>query len=558
MPHIDSESAFCHKAIAALKFRGWAFIFVLDGSFNVKLLNLGLALLVAFFIFPCCAASQAQSAPAPAAPTAESRAVCEIVYQVDDGVPGPRGLRYLFFGNGFFINNEGYLLTAAHVLSQLHGGQPYLLIHDADGQPRFVRADVVALDPDHEVAILLATPNPFASNSSLSSLALSPEPPAPGDMVHAASLSPSKPLDAYSLDPVNEEHSPGPVLRFEFSQIDKGAPQSQLFLFNHGIRPGQSGSPVIDDRSHGAAGIVEGEWLRDDSYWLAALKNDPPSVAAETSEDKAVNALPGAVVPIHYAIALLQKRGIVWRPSGAVPPLARDADILATAAANAENSSLAQPLSLVTAPYPPQSLFGGEVLLDALVGRNGTLSDIRVIHGEDPFLQSALDAVESWTFKPATSAKQPVESRISIAFQFPQPYAPPRQPTSHSYTEEARAVSHVPAGAKVSDAPLPLTTVEPEYPAGATAQGSAILYESVDAQGRPSLIKAILSANALTASAIAAANQWRFAPATRSGPPVASAAIVVVTFRRPLTSPIATQASQLSSQRQPPTHTTRQ
>lgn len=223
----------------------------------MKPLNLGLTLLVASFILPCYSALQAQSAAAP-----ENRAVCEIVYQVDDGVPGPRGLRYLFFGNGFFINKDGYVLTAAHVLSQLHGGQPYLLIHDADGQPRFVRANVVALDPDHEVAILRATPNPFSSDSALSFLPLSPEPPALGEMVYASSLSPAKPLDAYSFDPVLDQSSPGGVLRFEFSQLELGAAESQLFLFNHAIRPGQSGSPVISDRSQGVAGIVEGEWLQ--------------------------------------------------------------------------------------------------------------------------------------------------------------------------------------------------------------------------------------------------------------------------------------------------------
>jgi TonB family protein len=505
-----------------------------------------MALAVACLLFPCYAASQDQSAvavalaPTPASAT-ENRAVCEIVYQVDDGVPGPRGLRYLFFGNGFFINKDGYLLTAAHVLSQLHGGQPYVLIHDEEGQPQFVRADVVALDPDHEVAILRATPNPFSGDRTLSFLALSPEAPTTGEMVHAASLSPAKPLDAYSLDPVLDERSPGGILRYEFSEIDKGAAESQLFLFNHSIRPGQSGSPVIDDRSQGVAGIVEGEWLRDDSYWLAALKNDPSAATTEWRSGKSVAALPGAAVPIHYAIALLQKNGIPWQPAwvattsagGSLPDVST-----AGAAANASGSSLATPLSLVPAPYPAQSLFGGEVLLDALVGRNGTLSDIRVVHGDEPFLQSALEAVSSWTFHPAQSSGQTVDSRISIAFQFPQPYVPPRKPTSHNYADKA----------KLDDGAFPITTVEAEYPVASNEQGSVILYETVDAQGQPSSIKSILGADALTAPAIAAVKQWHFASGTQSGAQVESAAIVVVTFRRPLTTPISMETpSQLSS-----------
>lgn len=520
----------------------------------MKRLNRGLTLLAAFLIFPFCAAAQVQSASAPVSTSpAENRAICEIVYQVDDGVPGPRGLRYLFFGNGFFINKDGYLLTAAHVLSQLHGGQPYVLLHDANGQPRFVRADVVALDPDHEVAILRATPNPFGSDGALSFFPLSPDAPAIGEAVHAASLSPSKPLDAYSLDPILDERSPGGILRYEFSQIDRGSAESQLFLFNHAIRPGQSGSPVIDDRSQGVAGIVEGEWLRDDSYWLAALKNDPSPAAAESHADKSAASLPGAAVPIHYAIALLQKKGIAWQPAPVAMSIAASStNILAAGGApNVGGSSLATPLSLVPAPYPAQSLFGGEVLLDALVGRNGTLSDIRVLHGDEPFLQAALEAVSSWTLYPAQSAGQPVESRMSIAFQFPQPYVPPRKPMSHSYASEVKAFSSAAVDAKFDEAALPITTAEAEYPISSNAQGSVILYESVDAQGRPSLVKPILSADPFTAPAIAAAKQWRFAPATQSGAPVQSMAIVVVTYRRPLTTPTVTQSPQSSSSTRP-------
>jgi len=51
-------------------------------------------------------------------------AVCPVVYQLDES-PGNRGYHYVFYGNAFFINRDGYLLTAAHVLSEFHnGGQP--------------------------------------------------------------------------------------------------------------------------------------------------------------------------------------------------------------------------------------------------------------------------------------------------------------------------------------------------------------------------------------------------------------------------------------------------
>src|SRR5271170_5672870 len=50
-----------------------------------------------------------------------SAAVCPVVYQLDDA-PGTRGYHYTFYGNAFFINREGYLLTAAHVLTEFRNG----------------------------------------------------------------------------------------------------------------------------------------------------------------------------------------------------------------------------------------------------------------------------------------------------------------------------------------------------------------------------------------------------------------------------------------------------
>src|SRR5208282_2416202 len=96
----------------------------------------------------------------PADDAALAAAICPIVYPVDPSATD-RGYHYLFYGNGFFINEQGYLITAAHVLSQLHGGQPYILLRPPSGPPRFVPANLVAVDRDHDVAILRATPNPF-------------------------------------------------------------------------------------------------------------------------------------------------------------------------------------------------------------------------------------------------------------------------------------------------------------------------------------------------------------------------------------------------------------
>jgi TonB family protein len=452
-------------------------------------------------------------------------AVWPIVYQIDDGVPSPRGFRYLFYGNGFFINRDGYLLTAAHVLSQLHGGQPYLLLRDSADQPRFVQADVIVIDHRHDIAVLRATPNPFDASGTVAFLPLASKPPAAGEMVQAADLRPSSPRDAYSLDPVLEEHAPGAVLRFEFSKLDDGAADTELFLFNHAIHPGQSGSPVISDVSQGVAGLVEGQWLRG-VPGIASLKSDPASGEAEAPAQDEVAPIPGAAIPIHYAIALLQQKGIAWQAAPENGSTTEPAALINTA-----TPTLA-PMSLVPAPYPSQALFGGEVVLDALISPSGTVSDVKVVHGDEPFLAKALDAVQTWTFFPASAGERAAEQRLAITFQFPQPYVPPRAPTVHHY--EADLASFKAQDAAEDGAALPTTTVEPEYPVASNAEGSVILYESIDREGNVASVQSVSGAGPFTAAVAAASREWQFAPAMQSGAAVNSAAIVVVTFRRPL------------------------
>jgi TonB family protein len=474
-------------------------------------------------------ATRAQS---PAAADTAANAVCEIVYQMDNGIPGPRGYHYVFYGNGFFINKDGDLLTAAHVLSQLHGGQPYLLLRDATGIPQFIRADLLAVDRDHDVAVLQATPNPFDAKYQVSFLPLAPGDPMQGEMVEATSRSPSTPRDAYSLDRLLEQHSAGEVLRFEFSKLDKNAPETQLFLFNHKIQPGQSGSPVVSESLQAATGLVEGQWLKQDAS-LPELANETHAAkgAAAVTQDP-VAPIPGAAVSIHYAIALLQRKGIVWTPAASADASTNPSDESTNTTTDAANqdSALPRPLSLVPAQYPPESLFGNEVVLSALVGRTGALSDIQEEAGDEPFLRDALDAAHTWTFHPAEVNGQAAGQRIAIIFQFPQPYVPPRRPTIRHYddaaTDNTRAL---------------VDTVEAAYPPDGDAEGSAILYATIDAGGHVASIQTVSGDESIAESATDAAKQWQFSPARSEGQAAESAAVIVVTFRHPLSTSAAPQ-----------------
>ncbi len=238
--------------------------------------------------------------------------VCPVVYP-DDQTPASRGYHYTFFGNAFFINDQGYLLTVAHVLETFRdGGQPYILVSRPNSPPKLLQVTIIAKDPQHDVAILRAATNPFAGKYNVTFLPLASGPVARGESVLALSLHPQRLQDAHSFESPREDASPGTVLSFESTQLEKSAPAVNVFLLSHPVVKGQSGSPVLDTDTHAVIGLVEGLWLR----------GTPVSIAKSSAQTAAT---PGAAIPIQYALALLKEHSVSWRsvvmsPTSA-PPL---------------------------------------------------------------------------------------------------------------------------------------------------------------------------------------------------------------------------------------------
>jgi len=258
-------------------------------------------------------AVRSADAQANSADDAATTALCPIVYP-EDQTPAARGYHYTFFGNAFFINDEGYLLTVAHVLETFRdGGQPYILVNRPNSPPKLLQVSVIAKDLQHDVAILRATPNPFVGSYKVAFLPLAAGPVVRGQSVLALSLHPQRIQDAHSFDSEREDSSPGTVLTFESTQLEKSAPAANVFLLSHPVVKGQSGSPVLDADSRAVVGLVEGLWLR----------GTPAALAKSGAQSSAT---PGAAIPIEYALTLLKEHNISWRsvpisPTSA-PPLA--------------------------------------------------------------------------------------------------------------------------------------------------------------------------------------------------------------------------------------------
>jgi TonB family protein len=432
-----------------------------------------------------------------------SAALCQVVYPLDQSAE--EGYRYMFLGNGFFVNNQGYVVTAAHLLSSFrYGGEPYVLVGPPQGPARILEAPIVAADWDHDVAVLHVKPNPFENDKKLAFLPLSTETPAPGADVVADSLIPPDETNAHTSAPPSEDFSQGRVIDYQFYR-DQNAEQ-QLLLFNQEVVSGQSGSPLVSPKNDAVVGVVVGRWLH-------------PAVAPSGPESGRVTVSPGAALRIHYAIGLLEKMHVPWDMVSE-----SSASAAASSQDTGNNSSMPVPLSLVGVPYPPQAILGGEVLLDTRIEPDGRLGDIRVVSGASPFLDVALGAARTWSFLPARANGQAVPSRIGIVFQFPQSFLPRVTPNVDKYTGPLPNWSN--SGA------LPVTTIQPEYPPDSIAEGSVILYGAVDAQGQLTSLSPLHGVPSLTAPAEDAVRQWQFGSGLRDGHPAASAIIVVTTFRR--------------------------
>lgn len=432
-------------------------------------------------------------------------AICPVVYPLDQ-YPSEKGYHYLFYGNAFFINEDGYLITAAHLIQSFRdGGEPHVLVELPSGQRRLLKADVVATDWEHDVAVLRATPNPFEGGYQVAFLPLATDRLAPGKGVLSVSLRPSSLEEAYTFDEPQKDRSEGEVLSYQYTRTEKGR-QIELLLYSQKVIPGQSGSPVISEESGEAVGFIEGRWLH------------PTAIPFVTSPEQ-IDPSPGAAVGIHYAISLLQQHGIPWHAT--LEP-ARHAT---GSAEDAKGFSGPTPLSLVAAPFPPQAFSGGEILLDAKVSARGRVTDVKVVQGQSPFLEEVLGAVQTWTFLPARQDGREVEAKVGIVFQFAQPYLPKLMARVHEYKE---------TGTDSKDrGALPIFTLEPEYPSNSVGEGSVVLNEIVDKEGRATSIHVVRDLASLTAPTVQAVQQWKFAPGRRGGEPAESQVIVIVTFRRP-------------------------
>ena len=69
-------------------------------------------------------------------------------------------------------------------------------------------------------------------------------------------------------------------------------------------------------------------------------------------------------------------------------------------------------------PLTPQMKVQGSVVLQARIGTDGIVQDMRVLSGPAILVSAAKEAVRQWQFKPYLQNGQPVETQAKIIVNF--------------------------------------------------------------------------------------------------------------------------------------------
>ncbi len=81
-------------------------------------------------------------------------------------------------------------------------------------------------------------------------------------------------------------------------------------------------------------------------------------------------------------------------------------------------------LTRVVPKYPERARLQGiqgPVVMKALVGKDGSVQDVRVIGGAAELVQAAVDAVRQWRFQPHLLKGNPVEFETQVTLKFSLP-----------------------------------------------------------------------------------------------------------------------------------------
>ena len=179
----------------------------------------------------------------------------------------------------------------------------------------------------------------------------------------------------------------------------------------------------------------------------------------------------------------------------------------------------------------PLTVGGGEVVLEAAVGRQGTVSAIQRLRVTPPFADLLSDAVAGWQFRPATAFVDrrvaAVESSVLVVAVF-------RPPAF--YAGPAHGAAPRDAATPSPRVPRVETVVMPPYPPMATGDGLVLVEIELSRAAEPRGYRVLSAESGFDAAALAALRQWRFSASHAPDQPDPVYVYAVMGFRAPTVS----------------------
>jgi TonB family protein len=170
----------------------------------------------------------------------------------------------------------------------------------------------------------------------------------------------------------------------------------------------------------------------------------------------------------------------------------------------------------VDAIYPPiakAAHIQGTVVLQGLIGKDGTVRELHVLNGHPMLQQAAIDAVRQWHYRPYLLKGEPVEVLTTINVIFSLDAPPPAAPAALS-----GAPTYLPRQINISSGVAQGSLqfkVAPVYPPDAKAagvSGTVVLQCTISKEGRVVNLNVVSGPALLQQSAIDAVRQWRYRP----------------------------------------------
>jgi protein TonB len=85
---------------------------------------------------------------------------------------------------------------------------------------------------------------------------------------------------------------------------------------------------------------------------------------------------------------------------------------------NVQQANIIEQVRPVYPPLAKQARIQGVVVLEAVIGKDGTIQNLRVITGHPLLIQAAQNAVGQWRYKPTMLNNEPVEVVTTITVNF--------------------------------------------------------------------------------------------------------------------------------------------